>query len=129
MRRSNPSELLLDCHARLRRARNDKSGWNIAKRSSLPTFACMKSESATSATAVQCWIENRRVWLGLSDQRTVSFPAAKYPLLASAAPEELAKVTLRVQGHALRWESLDENIWVDDAVAGRFPRPTQAVAD
>jgi hypothetical protein len=58
----------------------------------------------------------------------VSFPAAKFPLLANAPQEELAKVSLRVQGRALRWESLDEDIWVDDAVAGRFPRPTQAVA-
>jgi len=88
----------------------------------------MKSDSSIAATAVRCWIENRRVWLELSDQRMVSFPAAKYPLLANASPDELAKVTLRVQGRALRWESLDEDIWVDDAVAGRFPRPNQAVA-
>jgi hypothetical protein len=88
----------------------------------------MPSDAPTPATAVRCWIENRRVWLELSDQRMVSFPAAKYPLLANASPEELAEVTLRVQGRALRWESLDEDIWVDDAVAGRFPKPPQAVA-
>lgn len=57
-----------------------------------------------------------------------SFPAEKFPLLANATQEELAKVTLRLQGRALRWESLDEDIWVDDAVTGRFPRPSQAVA-
>ena len=77
---------------------------------------------------MRCWIENRRVWLELSDQRMVSFPAAKYPLLASASLEALAKVTLRVQGRALRWESLDEDIWVDDAVAGRFRHATQLAA-
>jgi hypothetical protein len=58
----------------------------------------------------------------------VSFPAAKYPLLAAASTEELANVALRVQGRALRWESLDEDIWVDDVVAGRFPRQTRPVA-
>ena len=58
----------------------------------------------------------------------LSFPTEKFPLLASAAQEELAKVALRLQGRALRWESLDEDIWVDDAVYGRFPRPSQAVA-
>ena len=74
-----------------------------------------------------CWIEKRRVWLELSDQRVVSFPVEKYPLLAAAPEAELAKVTLRLQGRALRWELLDEDIWVDDAVAGRFPKPSQAV--
>jgi len=33
-----------------------------------------------------------------------------------------------LQGRALRWESLDEDIWIDDAVAGRFPRPGQVAA-
>ena len=87
----------------------------------------MDSKPQTSATAVRCWIEGRRVGLELSDQRIVSFPVAKFPLLANASSEELAKVTLRLQGRALRWESLDEDIWVDDAVAGRFPRPTHAI--
>ena len=88
----------------------------------------MENEPPTPAPAIRCWVESRRVWLELSDQRMVSFPAAKFPLLANAPQEELAKISLRVQGRALRWESLDEDIWVDDAVAGRFPRPTQAVA-
>ena len=38
----------------------------------------------------------------------------------------LEKVSLRVQGRALRWEELDEDIWVDDAVQGRFPYPDTA---
>ena len=87
----------------------------------------MASESSTSAIAVRCWIESRRVCLELSDERVVSFPAAKFPLLANATQEDLAKVEIRVQGRALRWESLDEDIWVGDLVAGRFPRGTQAV--
>jgi hypothetical protein len=53
----------------------------------------------------------------------VSFPAAKYPLLAEAPQQLLEKVQPRVQGRALRWEDLDEDIWVDDAVHGRFPKP------
>lgn len=87
----------------------------------------MESKSPTSATAVRCWIEGRRVWLELSDQRMVSFPVEKFPLLASASEAELTRVTLRLQGRALRWESLDEDIWVEDAVAGRFPKPPHAV--
>ncbi len=87
----------------------------------------MVNEAPTAAIALRGWIEGRRVWLELNDQRIVSFPAAKYPLLANAPQELLEKVHLRVQGRALRWEELDEDIWVDDAVHGRFPR-AKAVA-
>jgi hypothetical protein len=38
------------------------------------------------------------------------------------------QVSLRLHGRALRWESLDEDILVEDAVAGRFPRPSQTIA-
>ena len=86
----------------------------------------METEKETAA--VRCWVEDRRVWLELADQRLVSFPAGKYPLLANAATAQLEKVTLRLHGLDLRWEELDEDIWVDDAVCGRFPRPQELVA-
>jgi hypothetical protein len=76
----------------------------------------MDNKAASSASAVRCWIEDRRVCLELTDQRVVSFPAAKYPRLAAASAAALSEVSLRVQGRALRWESLDEDIWVEDAV-------------
>jgi hypothetical protein len=83
----------------------------------------MESDRAKETVAVRCWVEDRRVWLELADQRLVSFPASKYPLLAKAPQDLLGKVTLRLDGLALRWDELDEDIWVDDAVCGRFPRP------
>jgi hypothetical protein len=52
----------------------------------------------------------------------VAFPANKYRRLAQASTAELASVTVRLGGSALRWESLDEDILVDDAAQGRFPR-------
>ncbi len=89
----------------------------------------MESDEASKAsTALRCWVDGRRVWLELADQRLVSFPAAKYPLLAKAPQELLEKVRVRLQGRALRWEELDEDIWVDDAVYGRFPRTKSAAA-
>ncbi len=88
----------------------------------------MATETMTETTAVRCWIEARRVCLELADGRCVSFPAAKYPLLAKAPQNLLEKVTLRLRGLALRWEELDEDIWVDDAVCGRFPRPRKLAA-
>ena len=78
--------------------------------------------------AARCWIENRRVWLELADQRQVSFPASKYPLLANAPEPLLKKVSLRLNGRALRWEELDEDIWVDDAVRGNFPPARELAA-
>jgi hypothetical protein len=85
----------------------------------------MDTDVSDAAIALRAWIEGRRVWLELVDQRLVSFPVTKYPLLANASPAELAAVELRVGGRALRWEGLDEDIWVEDAVQGRFPRPAK----
>ena len=88
----------------------------------------MATETTNETAALRCWIEGRRIWLELADQRLVSFPASKYPLLASAPQPLLEKVKLRLRGLALRWEALDEDIWVDDAVCGRFPRPRELAA-
>ena len=88
----------------------------------------METNGSTPVAALRCWIEGRRVWLELADQRFVSFPANKYPLLADAPQARLENVKLRVQGLALRWEELDEDIWVDDAVQGRFPRTKELAA-
>ena len=82
----------------------------------------MDSNASPPTRALRCWVEGRRIWLELADQRLVSFPTTKYLLLANAPQPELEKVKLRLQGLALRWEELDEDIWVDDAVHGRFPR-------
>ena len=87
----------------------------------------MTNRGKPPAAALRCWIEGKHVWLELADQRRVGFPTKKYPLLAKASLAELTKVKLRLQGRALRWESLDEDIWVDDAVHGRFPRARSAV--
>jgi hypothetical protein len=72
--------------------------------------------------AVRGWIEDRRVYVELADERTISFPASKFPRLAAAPSELLQQIALRVQGRALRWEALDEDIWVGDILAGRFPK-------
>ena len=87
----------------------------------------MKTESKNGTAATRCWVENRRVCLELAAGRIFSFPAAKYPLLAAAQSNLLEKVNLRLNGLALRWEELDEDIWVEDAVCGRFPRANKAL--
>ena len=80
------------------------------------------------ATSVR--VEHRRVNLTLLDGSTHSFPASYYPLLAAAPESDLENVSLRVGGRALRWETLDEDIWIQDAILQRYPKPgTMAVAE
>jgi hypothetical protein len=88
----------------------------------------MQDNHQHSATARRCWVDGHRICFELLDERIVSFPADKYPLLAAASAAQLAEVTLRVQGRALRWESVDEDIWIEDVLFGRFPRGRQKVA-
>jgi len=88
----------------------------------------MVTETMTETAALRCWIEAQRVCLELADGRFVSFPVSKYPLLAKAPQNLLEKVSLRLNGLALRWEELDEDIWVEDAVCGRFPRAGKLAA-
>ena len=85
-------------------------------------FDSMVADSPTTTRAKRCWIETRIVWLELVDDRLFGFPATKYPLLADASEDELRQVKLRLKGRALRWEALDEDILVEDAINGRFPR-------
>ena len=66
-------------------------------------------------------VKDRVVHLLLVDGSTHSFPVAYYPRLASASDAALKKVKLRLGGKALRWENLDEDIWIGHAVMARYP--------
>ncbi|MCE0522332.1 MAG: DUF2442 domain-containing protein [Methylacidiphilales bacterium] len=66
-------------------------------------------------------VKDRVVHLRLADGSTHSFPVAYYPRLASASDAALKKIRLRLGGKALRWEDLDEDIWIGHAVMGRYP--------
>jgi len=55
----------------------------------------------------------------LSDGRTVSVPTAWYPRLVHAIAEERQNWRLIGNGHGIHWESLDEDISVENLLAGR----------
>ena len=78
--------------------------------------------------ATRCEVKGRRILLRLKDGQTVSFAASHYPLLEKASDALLAKVKLRLGGRALRWEELDEDIWVASAVQGKHPRKKMMAA-
>jgi hypothetical protein len=77
----------------------------------------------TEAVATRAWTEGQMVYVELTDQRVVGFPAHRFRRLKDASAADLAEVRLEVGGTALRWESLDEDISVEGVVAGRFQLP------
>jgi hypothetical protein len=63
------------------------------------------------------------IFFELTDGRQIGFPAARFRLLANASDAELDQVELCLNGAALRWEQLDEDITVRGIVEGRFQLP------
>lgn len=80
-------------------------------------------DAKVAPQAVRVWIQGRMVFVELTDGRQVGFPAARFKLLSRATDEELGEVTRRLNGHALRWERLDEDLTVLCIVEGRFQLP------
>ncbi len=74
-------------------------------------------------TAINVWVEKRNIFIELTDGRIIGFPANRFKILKSATDEQLKEVTLRLNGYALRWEKLDEDITVSGIVAGNFQLP------
>ncbi len=70
--------------------------------------------------AINAWVENRIVHVELYDDRVLSFPARKFMRLSNAEDDLLAKVRIRAQGSALRWDDLDEDISVEGIEQGIF---------
>ncbi len=83
----------------------------------------LKPDSEVEPTAVRVWVEKRTIYIELVDGRIFGFPADRFRILSSASDEELREVRLELNGSALRWEKLDEDITVPGVVAGRFKRP------
>ena len=73
--------------------------------------------------AIRVWTEQRIIFLELTDGRIFGFPADRFRILKQATEEQLKEVTLRLNGYALRWESIDEDITVPGVVAGHFQLP------
>ena len=82
-----------------------------------------KTQQEVEPVAVRVWTEGRTVYVELHDGRIVGFPADRFRILSAATEEQLAKVRLELNGYALRWEELDEDITVPGVVAGRFQLP------
>jgi hypothetical protein len=80
----------------------------------------IEKDLTVETTAIRVWIEKRMVFLELSDGRIIGFPAQRFSRLKDATEDQLKNVSLRLDGYALRWEELDEDITVPGIVAGYF---------
>ncbi|OGL41061.1 MAG: hypothetical protein A2042_03180 [Candidatus Schekmanbacteria bacterium GWA2_38_11] len=63
------------------------------------------------------------IFVELTDGRIIGFPADRFKILKNATNEQLKEVKVRLNGYALRWESIDEDITVPGIVAGNFQLP------
>jgi len=82
-----------------------------------------KSAIEVEPAAIRAWVEGRTVFLELVDGRIFGFPADRFKILKAATDAELQDVRLELNGHALRWEELDEDITIPGVVAGHFQLP------
>jgi len=55
----------------------------------------------------------------LSDGRTISVPTIWYPRLFYANKQERQKWRIIGNGHGIHWESLDEDISIENLLAGK----------
>jgi hypothetical protein len=70
--------------------------------------------------AQRCWVDGRRIYIEIDERRSISFPASKYDTLDLAPQTELEKVRLHADGEAITWDSIDEEILVEDVACHRF---------
>jgi len=88
------------------------------------TPCCKLGSTGTEgcARAARVGFAGRVIRLALDDGRRISFSADRFPRLKAATARQLRNVQIEVEGEALRWEELDEDILVQDLVEGRFPK-------
>ena len=87
------------------------------------TFTAVKYPIISEPAAIKAWSEGRAIYLELTDGRIIGFPADRFIILKKASTEDLKEVSLRLNGFALRWDNLDEDITVPGVVAGDFQLP------
>lgn len=78
---------------------------------------------STEPIAINAWAEKRMIYIELADGRVVGFPADRFHILSHATDKELQAVQIEVNGQALRWDNLDEDLTVSGIVAGKFQLP------
>jgi hypothetical protein len=81
---------------------------------------------ARSVTATQVSVTNDTLTLELSDGRSISAPLAWYPRLLRGTVEERSRWRLIGQGRGIHWPDLDEDISVENLLAGKPSAESQS---
>ena len=89
----------------------------------MSSLITLEKMTTAEPAAIRAWADGRTIFIELSDGRIVGFPADRFRILQKATEQELKEVVLRLNGYALRWENLDEDITVPGIVAGNFQLP------
>jgi len=85
-------------------------------------------QETVEPAAIKVWTEGRTIYIELTDSRIIGFPADRFKILSEATDDQLKEVEIRLNGFALRWELLDEDITVPGIVAGNFQLPLEVVS-
>ena len=78
------------------------------------------------ALAQSVQVTDDTLHIELTDGRTLAVPVTWYPRLARGTATERAQWQLIGNGHGVHWPQLDEDISVEDLLAGRRSSETQA---
>lgn len=76
--------------------------------------------------AVNVTVTEDTLTVDLSDGRTISVPLAWFPRLLHASPEERKNWRLLGKGRGIHWDDLDEDISVENLLAGKPSGESQA---
>jgi len=93
----------------------------------MPSMNTIADERVVSVepAALRAWADGRTIFMELHDGRIIGFPADRFRLLRAATAEQLGAVKVELNGYALRWDELDEDLTVPGVVAGRFQLPLE----
>ena len=78
------------------------------------------------ADAVEVYATDDRLVVELEDGRTISLPLSWYPRLLHGRPKERNNYQLIGGGSGIHWPDLDEDLSVEDLLAGHRSRESQA---
>jgi len=71
---------------------------------------------SSSVSAMQVRFDDDKMWVDLSDGRTLGVPLAWFPRLLECTTEQREQVRLSSRG--LHWDALDEDISIAGLLAG-----------
>jgi len=73
----------------------------------------------STPTATAARIDDETLTVDLADGRTISAPVAWYPRLSHGTPAERAHWLLTGGGRGIHWPDLDEDISMENLLAGK----------